>query len=152
MERRWLMKRRCALTPRQLGGGLALAGGVDAMAALLAAGAGYAPIAVFCLLTVVGLAAAYVLHARHVLDCESIVLGDGELCVEQHRADGIVRVCLPVCRTRIDQCPAPHHLVRLSAGALSVQVGAHLPCHERPILARELRGALRSIAAAGVRD
>ncbi|WP_298231858.1 DUF2244 domain-containing protein [uncultured Azohydromonas sp.] len=137
----WQLRRNCRLTPRQMG--LAF-GAVCVFHLLLALGfwaLGFPLISLFACIEVAALAAALVVHARHVLDRETITLAADRLCVEQHCGGRVQRTELPAAWVRVHS-DGPAALVRLSAGERSVFVGRHLVPAQRPLMARELRRAL----------
>jgi uncharacterized membrane protein len=141
---RWSMKRRCALSPQEFGAGIAFACVVQGVLGLGFLLQGFLPIAAFCLLTAFGLVAAFLAQARHALDREQLVLDGDRLDIVQHVGPLTRHVRLPAQCTRVSHEQAPGGLVVLSAGAVSVRVGVHLPSHGRAALARELHRALRN--------
>lgn len=137
----WQLRRNCRLTPRQMGVAF---GAVCVFHLLLALGfwaLGFPLISLFACIEVAALAVALVVHARHVLDRETITLAADRLCVEQHCGGRVERIELPAAWVRV-HTDGPAALVRLSAGERSVCVGRHLVPAQRPLMARELRRAL----------
>jgi uncharacterized membrane protein len=138
---RWQLRRNCRLTPRQMGACFAVVCVFHVLLALAFWALGFPLIGLFAGMEVAALAAALLVHARHVLDRETITLAADRLYVEQHCGGRVERIELPAAWVRV-HTDGPAALVRLSAGSRSVCVGRHLVPAQRPLMARELRRAL----------
>jgi uncharacterized membrane protein len=144
------VKRNCSISPRALGGLLALVAGVS-----FAIGVGFAlygawPILPFVGLEVAALAAAFYVNGRHATDYERIALADGALVVEIRDGD------------RIEEHRFNPHWVRLVASGArrdvrlalrshgrELEIGRHLDASGRERLATVLRGRLAAAGVAG---
>lgn len=93
-------------------------------------------------MSAVGLAFAY--YARHVTDCEWIVLTEHLLLVELTSAGIARQVQLSRAATRVDLIATGHRLIRLQAGESQIHIGRFLNEYRRRALARELDQALHS--------
>ncbi|TNF59195.1 MAG: DUF2244 domain-containing protein [Burkholderiales bacterium] len=138
----WSLRRRCAVSPSQLASVFAMLG----TASLLVAGffwmQGAVLVMPFAVLELLALAAAFVVHARHATDGESVVLEGGRLVIESESA-GVVRRCeFDRDRVRLNTS-GRQVLVEVRAGAQAVQIGRHLRSDLRPVLLSEMRRALR---------
>lgn len=141
---RWLLKRNCSLTPRQLllaygvlcGLSLAVSGFFWAMGAVL--------VLPFAALELLALGVAFVFYARHAADRERIWLEPATLVVEWEDAGRLVRHELTRQRVRVQPVQPRNALVELRAGAQAVHVGRYLRADLREQLARELQLALQT--------
>lgn len=139
---RWVLKRNCSLTPRQL---LVVFGGLSGVSLSVAGffwALGAPWVLPFTVLELTGLAVAFVWYARHAIDQESLWLGPDGLRVEWvigGRSGG----CLWARHTvRVRPQADRHALVELQAGGQTVQVGRFVRPDLRGLLAQEIRRAL----------
>ena len=137
------VKRNCSISPRALGGLLALVAGVSFAIGVAFALYGAWPILPFVGLEVAALAAAFYVNGRHATDYERIALADGALVVAIRDGDRIEEhsfnphwVRLVVSGARRDV-----HLALRSHGA-ELEIGRHLDASGRERLATALRGRL----------
>ncbi|TFV90875.1 DUF2244 domain-containing protein [Oxalobacteraceae bacterium OM1] len=142
VNREWLIKRNCSLTPRQLG----LAYSVLCLMSLLVAvfftlrGAWY--VFAFTLLELSAVGVAFLLYARHATDRERIALSGDSLVVEVVQVEQIRQFRLDARFTRVQAPAVRGALVRLEANGTQVEVGRFLNEWKRRELAGELRRAL----------
>jgi uncharacterized membrane protein len=151
-SRCWVIRRNCSASPRQLA---AAYGGIVAVAAAI--GAGFAACGLWLVLPFVGLESlavgvAFLLFARHATDFERIELACGTLVVERHDGGRCQRWQFVAAWTRVDLerqawGPMRRPRVLLVSKGERVEVGRHALESYRTQLARELRGALRSVTA-----
>ena len=97
----------------------------------------------FAVIEVVALAVALRVFAMHATDAERISLVDGALLVEREVGGRLERVAFAREWVRIDAPSDRASLVGLSGQGHSVSVGRHLRADLRPLLAKEIRHALR---------
>ncbi len=144
------LRRNCSLAPCTL---VALLGAVAAVS--LAIGLGFALVGLWLVLPFVGLeiaalVAAFVVHARHIADRESVTLHAGELAIEIREGVRTQRYAfnahwVPVAlrrsglETRLYVGPADRQ----------IEIGRHLGFEERKRLAQDLSARLRSFRAGG---
>ena len=137
----WRLQRRSALSPAQLGGFyllLCLAClGIAAFPWSQPAGA----VLSFVLLAV---GVACVLYWRHDGDREKIVLQGDQLVVELETAGRTRRAAFNRQSVRIEPKDGDGSLIEVSGQGRSVRVGRHMRRELRPLLAREIRFALRT--------
>lgn len=141
----WMLRRNCSVTPTQLlkvflglsGVSLAVAAFFWAMGATL--------VLPFAVVELVALAVAFVVYARHATDRERISLFEGRLVVEQESA-GKTRRC-EFARHAVQVVPqlGGDQLIEVQGGGRSVRVGRFLRSDLRPLLAREIRMALKGM-------
>lgn len=141
---RWLLKRHGLLAPAGLawcylalclislsvGAFLAWQGAAQAM-----------PLALLALLAV---GSAFLLYARHAGDAEKITLQDGQLVIELASAGQTQRTQFSRESVRVEPRAGNGSLIEVSGQGRSVRVGRHVPPKLRPVLAREIRRALRA--------
>ena len=140
----WLLKRHCSLTPAQLGWfflSLCLVSlGIGGFFLLQGASPGM-PFAVLGLLAV---GTAFLLYSRHAGDAEKIMLRGEQLVIELETAGRTQRAEFNRDWVRIEPKDGDGSLIEVSGQGRSVQVGRHVRPELRPLLARELRLALRT--------
>ena len=145
----WRLQRNCALTPTQsLLGWLPLLLVLSAVT-VFGAALGYAWIGGFALLTLLGCTAAVLVHARHALDGDTVVVRSCRIEVESRCGSDTRRIELDACWTRVAFTP-DSDCVTLRCCGTSVPVGRELPQPRRQRFARELAAVLaqgRSTAA-----
>ena len=135
-RREWLLKRNCALTPRQTLASWAALVALSLAVGLFCAWLGAVPVLLFTALEITAVTAAFVLYSRHATDFDRIVLDDGRLIVDQVRAGRTRQYQLETVWLRVTPT------AQLTARDITVDVGTFLPRAQRQLLAREIRGAL----------
>lgn len=142
---RWMLKRNCSLTPSQLGW-------VYASLCVLSLGIGlffWIQGAYFVLpfagleLALVGY--AFTVYARHAADGESIFLQGQRLVIEFENAGRRERTEFSRDWVRVEPHRDDASLIEVSGHGRSVRVGRFVRPEQRPVLAREIRLALRSV-------
>ncbi len=99
----------------------------------------------FAMLEVLALVGAVVAFARHAADGERISLAGGHLVVELESGGKSQRLEFAREWVRIEPMGGAGSLIQVSASGNSVAVGRHIRSELRPLLARELRLALRAV-------
>lgn len=140
---RWLLRRNCSLSPRQLGvvyltlcavsltiGGLFLAQGAPWV--LFFAGA-----------ELLALGVALLVFARHAADREQLTLVGQSLQVEQHYGSQVQLTDWVADRVTVEPLGGQGSLVKLSSRGQTLHVGRFLRPELRAAFAQELRLALR---------
>ena len=139
----WFLRRNCSISPSQLGL-------VYASLCVVSLGIGAAfwfHGATFVLsfagaeLLLVG--AAFLLYARHASDGERIFLAGPQLVVELENGGKLQRAEFRREWVRVEPQSGDGSLIELSAQGRSVSVGRFVRPEMRPVLAREIRMALR---------
>jgi uncharacterized membrane protein len=139
----WLLKRNCSVTPTQLGYlyaslcvvSLAIAGFFWAMGAPL--------VLPFAWLELAALGLAFLAYARHATDGEKISLKGRQLVVEVENAGHRCRAEFNREWVRVEPLTDDRSLIELSGQGRKVNVGRYLRPELRPVLAQEIRRALR---------
>ncbi|WP_297400363.1 DUF2244 domain-containing protein [Hydrogenophaga sp.] len=139
----WSLKRNCSVTPAQLGWLYASMCVVSLGVAGFFWSQGATLVLPFAVLELIVVAAAFLAYARHATDGERICLRDGRLVVEQEMA-GRTKRC-EFAREWVQVAPREggDQMIELRCGGQSVKVGRFLRPELRPVLAREIRQALR---------
>jgi uncharacterized membrane protein len=140
---RWVLRRNCALSPRQM---LAVYGGLSALSLVIALFFWMhgAPLVLpFAGLEVLAFGIALLVCGRHAADNETLTLQDGLLQVEHHHGRRTHRAVFRALWVRVEPAHGDHSLVELSGQGQRAHVGRYLQPQARPALARELRQALR---------
>jgi uncharacterized membrane protein len=104
----------------------------------------------FAVIEVVALAVAVFVFAKHATDAERISLVGGALLVEREVGGKLDRVAFASEWVRIEAWEPRQSLVSLSGQGRSVSVGRHLRPDLRPLLAKEIRQALRGWSHGGI--
>lgn len=140
----WLLKRRCALTPAQL------AWFYLSLCIVFLGFAGFfwwqgtPMVMTFALMALLAVGAAFMLYSRHAGDAEKIVLQDGQLVIELETAGRTQRSEFNREWVRVEPRHGDGSLIEVSGQGRSVRVGRHVRPELRPMLAREIRQALRA--------
>lgn len=143
-KKSWVMKRNCAISPRQLGvfylslllASLCIAGVFAYFGAWM--------VLPFAGLELLVLGAALYVYARHAADYEYVELEDtGLLRIEQASAYVLKRYEWNASWVRLVYDGAPQSLVSLRSKGQSVDIGKFLLAHQRADFAKELSWLLR---------
>lgn len=143
----WRLSRNCALTPAQMGAAFVALCAVSLLIGAAFAWMGAPFVAVFAGLEVLALAVAMWACARHAGDGERLTLRDDVLAVEQHHGTRATLTELPLAWLTIEPAAAQGSLIELGGQGRRVRVGRFLRPEQRPLLAAELRRALRRAQA-----
>lgn len=139
----WFLRRNCSFTPRQLALiylSLCIVSLSIGVMFWLQGATLVLPIA-WIELTAVGL--AFVVYARHAGDGETIRLAGGQLVVEQEDGGTLRRCEFRREWVRVEPGAADNSLIALSGQGRTVHIGRFVRPELRPVLAREIRMALR---------
>lgn len=140
----WLLKRHCSLTPAQLVGFYLSLCAVSLVIASFFWSQGAPLVMPFALLELLVVGAAFVLYARHAGDAEKILLQGGQLVIELESAGRTERAEFSRECVRIEPWHGDGSLIEVSGQGRCVRVGRHVRPELRPMLAREIRWALRA--------
>ena len=144
----WFLKRNCSVTPAQLGWFYA-----SLCVVSLAIGAlfwlhGATLILPFAWLELGAVGLALLVYARHAADGERISLQGRRLVVELESAGQLQRTEFDPDWVRVEPRTGDRSLIEVSGRGRSVSVGRYLRPELRPLLAQEIRSALRERVAA----
>lgn len=143
----WFLKRNCSVTPAQLGWFYASLCVVSLAIATFFWLQGAVLILPFAWLELGAVGLAFLAYARHATDGERISLQGARLVVELETAGHLERTEFDRASVRIEPRAGDRSLIEVSGRGRSVSVGRFVRPELRPLLARELRLALRGAAA-----
>jgi uncharacterized membrane protein len=138
----WVLRKNCAMSPRQLGICLGCAGLVCLAIAVAFATQGAWPVIGFAVVELAALSAAFVVYGRHAADYEKIVVDRQGVTVETASADDLSQVVLSAAWVRVEYRGGRRDLIRLVQGRRELSVGRFVPGDRRGALARELKATL----------
>jgi uncharacterized membrane protein len=140
----WLLKRHCSLTPAQLGWFYLSLCVVSLSVAAFFWSQGAAMVMTFAMMELLAVGAAFLVYSRHAGDAEKIVLQGGQLVIELETAGRTERAEFNREWVRVEPKDGDGSLIEVSGQGRSVRVGRHMRPELRPLLAREIRFALRA--------
>lgn len=140
----WVLKRNCSITPGQLLGAYAGLCVLALVVAVVAWAQGAQLVAPFAGCELLAVASAMFAFARHAGDRERIRLGDGRLLVEWTNGRQVDRVEFAQEGVRVEPECDERSLIELSGRGERIAVGRYVRPEWRPVLADELRTALRA--------
>ena len=144
----WFLKRNCSVTPAQLGWFYASLCAVSLVIATFFWLQGATLILPFAWLELGAVGLAFLLYARHATDGERISLQGRRLVVELESAGQLQRTEFDPDWVRVEPRSGDRSLIEVSGRGRSVSVGRFVRPELRPLLAQEIRSALRSQVAA----
>jgi len=139
----WFLQRNCSVTPAQLAWLY-----VSLCVVSLGIGTvfwwhGATLVLPFAWIELVAVGVAFVAYARHAADGERISLQGRQLVVELENAGRLERAEFDREWVRVEPSAADRSLIEVSGRGRSVNVGRYLRPELRPVLAQEIRRALR---------
>ena len=99
----------------------------------------------FAFLEVTVLGIAFVAYARHATDGEIATLEQNWLVIEQEVAGKRAETRFPRASVRIEPLADNDNLIEVSARGERLEFGRHLRAEWRPLVAREMRFAVRGV-------
>ena len=139
----WFLKRNCSVTPAQLGWMYASLCAVSLGIAIFFWFQGAVLILPFAWLELAGVGIAFLVYARHAGDGERISLEGRQLVVELESAGQLQRAEFNRDWVRVEPGAGERSLIELSGQGRRVNVGRYVRPELRPVLAQEIRRALR---------
>ena len=139
----WFLRRNCSISPQQL---IWMYGSLYLLSLAIAAFfwvQGAALVLPFALLEMIAVGCAFWVYARHATDGEKIVLQDSQLVVELERGGKVQRAQFQRDWVRVEPCRDDQSLIEVYGQGRSISVGRFIRPELRPLLAREIRQALR---------
>jgi len=143
---RWVLRRNCSLTPRQMLGVYASLCTVSLLMAGVSTWLGALPVLAFAGLELLGLGAAFISYARHATDRETITLAGAAMSVEHRSGDAVERAEFRSAWVRVGTVSGEGSLLELSDQGRCVRIGRYLRPELRTPLAHELQRALHEQA------
>lgn len=144
-SRQWLLKRNCAMSPRQLFRFYLILVVVSSAIGLGFALSGAWVVLPFSGLDLLAVGVALYVYARHAADHERVVLGADGLLIEVVEAGNARATRMHPAWVRVLSEPSGRSPVVLSESGRRVVVGRHALCAERQRFAQELRSALARV-------
>ena len=139
----WFLRRNCSVTPAQLAW-------LYTSLCVLSLGIGLVfwlhgatLVLPFASLELVAVGVAFVVYARHATDGEIIYLRGAQLVVEFESGGELERQEFRRESVRVEPRVDDHSLIKVSGQGRSINVGRFVRPELRPMLAREIRMALR---------
>jgi uncharacterized membrane protein len=139
----WFLKRNCSVTPTQLGWFYASLCAVSLAIATFFWLHGATLILPFAWLELGAVGLAFLAYARHAADGERISLQGRRLVVELESAGQLQRTEFDPDWVRVEPRTGGRSLIEVSGRGRSVSVGRFVRPELRPLLAQEIRSALR---------
>lgn len=141
----WRLRRNCSVTPAQLGFLYASLCVVSSGVAGFFWAQGATLVLPFAVVELLAVGAAFLVYARHATDGERVRLQEGWLVVEQETGGRVVKRAFSRAHVRVEPAQPPGGLIEVRGGGQSVSIGRFLRADLRPLLAREIRQALRGV-------
>ena len=138
----WLLRRNCSLAPSRLIAVFASLGLLVLAIATLMWALGATLVLPFAALELAALALALVAYARHAVDGECLLLGDGRLTVERVDGSRTERLEFDAAALRVQTLRDERSLIELAGPGRRIAVGRFVRPEWREALARELRVAV----------
>ncbi len=148
----WALKRNCSVTPVQLAWFYASLCVVSLGIGLYFWQMGASLVLPIAGLELAGVGVAFLAYARHAADGERISLEGPRLVVELENAGRLERAEFHRDWVRVEPGTDGRSLIELSGRGRSVRVGRFLRPELRPVLAQEIRRALRETAPGRAAD
>jgi len=139
----WFLRRNCSVTPRQLGVLYASLCLVSLGIGLVFWIQGATMVLPYAALELLAVGVAFVVYARHATDGERILLRGTQLVVEFENGGKLERAEFQRDWVRVEPRAGHRSLIEVSGQGRSIDVGRFVRPELRPVLAREIRLALR---------
>ena len=139
----WFLRRNCSVTPRQLGVLYASLCLVSLGIGLVFWIQGATMVLPYAALELLAVGVAFVVYARHATDGERILLRGTQLVVEFENGGKLERAEFQRDWVRVEPRAGHRSLIEVSGQGRSIDVGRFVRPELRPVLAREIRMALR---------
>ena len=140
----WFLRRNCSVTPQQLGWLYLSLCVVSLSIGTVFWIQGAKLVLPFAWAELMAVGVAFAVYARHATDGETIRLAGTHLVVELENGGKLQRSEFRREWVRVEPGAADSSLIELSAQGKTVQIGRYVRPELRPVLAREIRMALRS--------
>ncbi|MBI5278514.1 MAG: DUF2244 domain-containing protein [Burkholderiales bacterium] len=140
----WFLKRNCSVTPAQLGWLYASLCVVTLAIGTVFWFQGALLVLPFAWLELAAVGIAFLVYARHAADGEHILLAGRRLVVELENAGRLERAEFDRDWVRVEPSAGDRSLIEVSGQGRRVNVGRFVRPELRPVLAQELRRALRN--------
>ncbi len=139
----WRLRRNCSVTPQQLSLLYASLCLVSLLIGVWFWSLGAKLVIGFAGIELLAVGWAFLAYARHAADGETVTLRGGRLIVEQERAGRREKMEFGCAQVRIESSQQPWALIEVCGSGRRVQLGRYTRPEWRPLLAGEIRRALR---------
>jgi uncharacterized membrane protein len=139
----WFLRRNCSVTPRQLGLLYLSLCCVSLGIGSVFWAQGATMVLPYAALELLAVGIAFVVYARHATDGERILLRGAQLVVEFENGGKLERAEFQRDWVRVEPRAGHRSLIEVSGQGRSIDVGRFVRPELRPVLAREIRMALR---------
>ncbi|MFM7284218.1 MAG: DUF2244 domain-containing protein [Betaproteobacteria bacterium] len=142
LSKSWVLRRNCALSPRQLAVAFCLIGATSMLIAVAWAATGAWIVLPFAAIELLVLAVAFLAYSRHARDQERITLAQDCVQVEVLLGESLRRVELPRAWLRCRMEESPKGMVRLDSLSGGIEIGRFVSPADRKLFFEEFRLAL----------
>ena len=141
----WSFKRNCSITPAQLLKVFVMLSAVSLGVATFFWFQGAVLVLPFAFVEITVLAIAFVVYARHATDAETARLEGDWLVVQLETAGKVEQMRFPRASVRVEPLEDEANLIEVTARDMRLCFGRHVRAEWRPLVAQEMRLALRGI-------
>lgn len=141
----WFLRKNCAMTPGQLGWIYLAICTTSLSIGIMFWWSGAWVILPLMGLELLAVGFGFLTYARHATDGERIYLNDDQLIVELENAGKLERAEFRRCWVRVEPKSGDRSLIEVSGQGRTVHVGRFIRPELRPLLAKEIRMALRGV-------
>jgi uncharacterized membrane protein len=142
----WMLKRNCAITPKQFGVFYCSLATVSLSIAAFWTALGAWTVLPFAGIDLIAVGSAFLVYARHATDYERIIISPGHLIIETAQASHISVIELNPRWIRIGLEDKPRPKIEIRSAGQVVLVGTHVPVHQRAVIAGEMRRCVARLA------
>ncbi|CAB3766299.1 DUF2244 domain-containing protein [Paraburkholderia humisilvae] len=139
----WLMKRNCAVSPRQFVWFYMSLASFSLVIAFMLVLCGAWLVLPFTGIELLAVAVAFAMYARHAVDYERVRLYPNRLVIEQVSAEDVTQFEFNPRWVRVEPGATPRDRIKLVARGETIMIGQHLAQYRRAEFANELRRWLR---------
>ena len=141
----WFLRRNCSVSPQQLAWIYASLCLFSLSIAAFFWLQGASLVLPFAVLELLAVGYAFLVYARHATDGEKILLQEGQLLVELESGGKVHRAQFQRDWVRVEPRKDDQSLIEVYGQGRSISVGRYIRPELRPLLAREIRQALRGV-------
>jgi uncharacterized membrane protein len=139
----WLMKRNCAVSPRQFVWFYMSLASFSLVIAFMLVLCGAWLVLPFTGIELLAVAVAFAMYARHAVDYERVRLYPNRLVIEQVSAEDVTQFEFNPRWVRVEPGATPRDRIKLVSRGETIIIGQHLAQYRRVEFANELRRWLR---------
>jgi uncharacterized membrane protein len=139
----WLMKRNCAVSPRQFVWFYMSLASFSLFIAFMLVLCGAWLVLPFTGIELLAVGVAFAMYARHAVDYERVRLYPNRLVIEQVSAEDVTQFEFNPRWVRVEPGATPRDRIKLVSRGETIMIGQHLAHYRRVEFANELRRWLR---------